>query len=112
MSMEIRALVRARLLGLQILTLDAQVAVETEGGRPAAHRRPALLLRASRTGISGPPPAMSGPPPAMSDPLADPEPGPEPGPGPLLARAVRLLEQSAETIERSRRPVRERELPD
>ncbi len=84
----IRALVRARLLGIRLLTLEARVVLGPEDGRPVTaatgHVRPG----------DGP-----------DDPAAAPA-VPRPPP-PLLAsgqltRAVQLVEQGARTLDRSR----------
>jgi hypothetical protein len=83
------AFVRARLLGLPLLTLEAYVVVGKESGLRAADSR-SLVLPASGAG-------------APSRTLARPEllfRAAEPAPG--LARAVELVEQGAETLERSR----------
>ncbi len=85
--MVIWGLVRARLLGMQILTLEARVAVVTGNGHPAMTPSPIVS-----------PDAPSG---SMS---RSSEPGPasaESGRG--LVRAIELLEQGTDTLERSRR---------
>jgi hypothetical protein len=87
-DMVIRALVRARLFGIQLLTLEARVVVETDdGNRPATsslilspHNPTGRNLRSLR-----------------------PELAPT-GSGTMYARAIELLEQGTDTLERSRRP--------
>jgi hypothetical protein len=86
--MVIRGVVRARLLGMQLLTLDARVVVGTDNGD-----RPVI------SSLIFPPHDPSGP---------DVRP-PRPkrvssGSGTGFARATELLEQSTEALERSRRP--------
>jgi hypothetical protein len=81
----IRALVRARLLGLQILTLDAQVIVAKQHPEAASQARPDSPERPGR------PAAL-----ALASPV------PEPRSGNRLARAALLLEQGAQTLEHSR----------
>ena len=89
--MVIRALVRARLLGMQLLTLEACVVVGTgNGSRTVA---PALILSPHGPGGSGS--RSSGPGLASS------------GSGRGLVRAIELLAQGTETLERSRRTDRE-----
>jgi hypothetical protein len=86
-DMVIRALVRARLLGLQLLTLEARVVVETGNSqRPVA---PSLVLSPSARSGRG---LQS-----TSSELAFPEAVTE------FARAIELLEQGSDTLERSRR---------
>lgn len=79
-GMVIRALVRARLLGLRLLTLEARVVVQPRDDDRVL--LPSVVL----------PPGQ----PAGRKPL------PRSGPG--LARAVELVEQSTDTLARSRRP--------
>jgi hypothetical protein len=87
------AFVRARLLGLPLLTLEARVVVGKQSGLPAADSRP-LLLAASAAD-------------APSRTSARPElPFRAAGAAPGLARAVELVEQGADTLERSRRRTR------
>jgi hypothetical protein len=89
--MVIRAQVRARLLGMQLLTLEACVVVGTgNGSRTVA---PPLILSPRGPGGSGS--RSSGPGPASS------------GSGRGLVRAIELLAQGTETLERSRRTDRE-----
>jgi hypothetical protein len=85
--MVIRALVRAKLLGLRILTLEARVVVKPDGDNwtvlpplvvSSRESREILSRTASRQVVS-----------AMS----------EPG----LERAIELVEQGTDTLERSRR---------
>ena len=89
--MIIRALVRARLFGMQILTLEARVVVGADNGSrtvdPPVH---CFAPWAGRLGLS-----IIGARTASS------------GPGPGLVRAIELLEQGTETLERSRRTDRE-----
>jgi hypothetical protein len=107
----IRALVRARLLGLRLLTLDAHIVV---GRQHADVTSPAFVVR-----VSGPGEALAGsftepPVPKPAPPRPVPGPGerstararPVPGPesGSRLARAALLLEQGAEALEHSRDP--------
>jgi hypothetical protein len=89
--MVIRALVRARLLGIQLLTLEACVVVGTSNGSRTVG--PSLIL--SPHGPGGPGSRSSGPGLALS------------GPGPGLARAIELLAQGTEMLERSRHEARE-----
>jgi hypothetical protein len=85
--MVIDAMVRARLLGLQLLTLEARVVVGTQAGSPAvlhsSARYPASRLSPRTTGREVVPP--------------------DNGPASELARAVELVEQGEHTLERSRR---------
>jgi hypothetical protein len=84
----IRALVRARLFGMQLLTLEARVVVGTDDGNwPAAsslilspHNRGGRNLRSLRPEL------------ALT------------GSGTMYARAIELLEQGTDALERSRRP--------
>jgi hypothetical protein len=85
--MVIRALVRARLLGLKILTLEAQVVVGTSDGHPVVTAP--VIDAAPEPAALGSRPYRPGPPTS--------------GPAPGFARATELLEQSAEALERSRR---------
>jgi hypothetical protein len=86
--MVIRALVRARLFGMQVLTLEARVVVGTDDGNwPATsslvlspHNPTGRDLRSLR-----------------------PELAPT-GSGAMYASAIQLLEQGTDTLERSRRP--------
>jgi hypothetical protein len=85
--MVIRALVRARLLGLKLLTLDAYVVIG--GDESPAAVVPALLSTiglntSDRSAVSG---------------LTS----PSPGSGASLAYAMRLLEQGVHTLEQSQR---------
>jgi hypothetical protein len=82
--MVIRALIRARLLGMQLLTLEARVVVETAEGRPG---RPAPL-------------SLYVPAQAPSSPGLEPG-GLElsPGLGSGYGRAIELLEQGAKTLD-------------
>jgi hypothetical protein len=82
-DMIIRALVRARLFGMQILTLEARVVVGADNGSRAVAPPP------HGPGGSG---SRSSVPALASS-----------GPGPGLVRAIELLEQGMETLERSRR---------
>lgn len=96
--MVIGAFVLARLLGLRLLTLEAQVVVHDDG-RDTAGSGPLILtrLRPDR-----PPdrPAVS---PARPERRVPPGgPGLAGGSGPL-ARAMELVEQGADTLERTRR---------
>jgi hypothetical protein len=92
--MVIRALVRARLLGMQLLTLEARVVVGTENSHQpviASLSRPSYDfsdggLQSPRTNVVSP------------------------GSGTAFARAVELLDQGTETLDRIRRPA-ETELP-
>jgi hypothetical protein len=91
--MVIRALVRARLLGMQLLTLEACVVVGTgNGSRTVA---PPLILSPRGPGAGGSGSRSSGPGLASS------------GSGRGLVRAIELLAQGTETLERSRRTDRE-----
>jgi hypothetical protein len=86
--MVIRALVRARLLGMQLLTLEASVVVATDDGNwPATSSL--ILSPHNPTGRD----------------LRSLNPGLAPsGSGTMYARAIELLEQGTDTLERSRRP--------
>ncbi len=101
----ITALVRARLLGLQILTLDAQVVLgkQNQGASPALVITPepaGRVLRPARASRPArPSPAEL---PARPDPGSPVTGSPDPGSGDRLARAVVLLAQGAETLARSR----------
>lgn len=87
-DMVIRALVRARLFGMQLLTLEARVVVGTDDGNwPAAsslllspHNPAGRNLRSQRPEL------------ALT------------GSGTMYARAIDLLEQGTDALERSRRP--------
>jgi hypothetical protein len=86
--MVIRGVVRARLLGMQLLTLEARVVVRTENGdRPVISPLIPALHDASGPDVRPPRPKQ------VSS-----------GSGTGFARASELLEQSTETLERSRRP--------
>jgi hypothetical protein len=87
-DMVIRGVVRAKLLGMQLLTLEARVVVGTgNGDRPVIS---SLIL--SPHDPSGPD-------------IRPPTPQRVPtGSGTGFAHAIELLEQSTETLERSRRP--------
>jgi hypothetical protein len=86
--MVIRALVRARLFGMQLLTLEARVVVGTDDGNwPAAsslilspHNPAGRNVRSLRPEL------------ALT------------GSGTMYARAIELLEQGTDALERSRRP--------
>jgi hypothetical protein len=87
-DMVIRALVRARLFGMQLLTLEARVVVGTDdGNRPATS---SLILSPHNPGGRN----------LLS---LRPELAPT-GSGTMYARAIELLEQGTDTLERSRRP--------
>ena len=96
--MVIRALVRARLFGMQLLTLEARVVVGTDDGNWPAnsslilspHNPTGRNLRSLRPELA---PTGSG----------RPELAPT-GSGTMYARAIELLEQGTDTLERSRRP--------
>lgn len=82
-DMIIRALVRARLFGMQILTLEARVVVGADNSsRTVAPPPHGPVGSGSRSSV----PALA-----------------SSGPGPGLVRAIELLEQGTETLERSRR---------
>jgi hypothetical protein len=91
--MVIDALVRARLPGLQLLTLEARVIVGTEDGPRRVVRPPLVYSTADQP--DPPAPALAPGPAGGTYPAA--------APGPGLARAVQLVEQGADTLERSRR---------
>lgn len=85
--MVIRGLVRARLLGMQILTLEARVVLGTDDGHPAI-TRPLIvspdapgdsISRSQKRGLTSA------------------------GSGLGLVRAIELLDQGTDTLERSRR---------
>jgi hypothetical protein len=86
--MTIQALVRARLFGMQILTLEARVVVGTDDGLPAVI--PPLILSQHGPSISSPRSSQPG--------LAS------AGSGTRLVRAIELLAQGLDTLERSRHP--------
>ena len=102
-DMVIGAFVLARLLGLRLLTLEAEVVVHDDDR--AAGPGPLVM-----TQLAPGPPALS---PARPErplrPLRAESPGSPRGPGVArggsgpLARAVQLVEQSADTLERTRR---------
>jgi hypothetical protein len=83
--MVIRALVRARLLGMQLLTLEARVVVGTDDRYwpnsfiPLPQNQTGPDLRSLRPEIA------------------------PSGSGTVYARAIELLEQSTDTLERTRR---------
>jgi hypothetical protein len=86
-DMVIRALVRARLFGMQLLTLEARVVVGTDDGKPitsslilSPHNPAGRNLRSLRPEL------------ALT------------GSGTMYARAIELLEQGTDALERSRRP--------
>jgi hypothetical protein len=85
--MVIQALVEARLLGLKILTLDACVVVGTDNGRPAM-TSPLIVSAAEPAAVDAEP----------SRPVAGTS-----GSVPAYARAMELLEQGTEALDRSRR---------
>jgi hypothetical protein len=85
-DMIIWALVRARLFGMQILTLEARVVVGADNGSRTV--APPFTVSPYGPGGSGSRSSVPG--------LAS------SGPGPGLARAIELLEQGTETLERSR----------
>ncbi len=91
--MVIDALVRARLLGLQLLTLEARVIVGTGDG-PHRVVRPPLVYSVADQPDPRSPALAPGPAGHTYLPAA---------PAPGLARAVQLVEQGADTLERSRR---------
>jgi hypothetical protein len=118
--MVIGAFVLARLLGIRLLTLEAQVIVHEDdrGGtgpgrlvlapvppdRPEAYpARPERRVRADRRVLPDPPKALP------ERPVPPRRPGPTRRPGSASARserlacAVRLVEQGADTLERTRR---------
>ena len=90
-DMVIGAFVLARLLGIRLLTLEARVVVhEDDGGGPGRSSPPARRT-AGPPGSARPVPPAARPPSGIS-------PGSE-----RLARAVWLVEQGADTLERTRR---------
>ena len=90
--MVIDAFVRARLLGLRLLTLEARVVVGPADG-PRRVVGPPLVYSVADRPVPSPPALAPGR--AGSYPVA--------APAPRLARAVQLVEQGADTLERSRR---------
>ena len=86
--MVIRALVRARLLGMQLLTLEARVVVGTDDG----------YLPVTSSVVPSPPDQAGQELRALS---LDNAPS---GSGTVYARAIQLLEQSTDTLQRIRRP--------
>ncbi len=101
--MVIGAFVLARLLGLRLLTLEAQVVVH-DGGRHTAGPGPLILTRLppDRPAVSPARPERRVPPGLRDRPAPPGGPGLAGGSGPL-ARAVQLVEQGADTLERTRR---------
>jgi hypothetical protein len=87
-DMVIRGVVRARLLGMQLLTLEARVVVGTGNG----DRSVVSSLILSPHDPSGPDVRSPRPKRVAT------------GSGTGFAHAIELLEQSTETLERSRRP--------
>lgn len=85
--MVIRALVRARLLGMQLLTLEARVVVGTENGRQPVT---SSLIDPSYA------PSGRGLQPPRTELVSS-------GSGTGFARAIELLDQGAETLDRIRR---------
>jgi hypothetical protein len=98
--MVIDALVRARLLGLQLLTLEASVVVGTLDG-PTRVLGPPLLYSVADQPDSCAPAVAPGPGNSHADAAAPLAPGPA-----RLTRAVQLVEQGADTLERSRAAMR------
>ncbi len=86
--MVIRGLVRARLLGMQLLTLEARVVVQTDYDNRQVIS-PFILTPGESSGAA---PASSRPGPVSS--------GSKSG----FARATELLQQGADTLERIRQP--------
>lgn len=87
-DMVIRALVRARLFGIQLLTLEARVVVRPDDGDWTV--LPPLILSPSESLGGDPRSANRGAAPSLVS-------------EPTLERAIALVEQSAGTLERSRR---------
>jgi hypothetical protein len=87
-DMVIRALVRARLFGIQLLTLEARVLVRPDDGDGSVLPTLVFLPRESLGG--DPRSAKRGPGPSLVSEST-------------LERAIALVEQSAGTLERSRR---------
>jgi hypothetical protein len=86
-GMVIRALVRARLIGLQLLTLEARVVVRPDDGDGRVLPPLVSVPRESR-GAASPSAARR-----VGPPVAEPR----------IERAIELVGQSADTLERSRR---------
>jgi hypothetical protein len=95
--MVIDALVRARLLGLQLLTLEARVVVGTPDG-PARVVSPSLVYSVADQAAPRAPAVAPGPGNSYLDAAAAQAAGPA-----RLTRAVQLVEQGADTLDRSRR---------
>ena len=102
--MVIGAFVLARLLGLRLLTLEAEVVVHDDD-RDAAGSGPLVM-----TQLAPDPPALSPARPerplrplGAESPASPRSPGLARGGSGSLARAVQLVEQSADTLERTRR---------
>ena len=92
--MVIRALVRARLLGMQLLTLEARVVVGTENShQPVISSLIRPSYDQSDRGLQSPRTEVV-----------------SPGSGTGFARAIELLDQGTETLDRIRRPA-ETKLP-
>lgn len=87
-DMVIRALVRARLFGIQLLTLEARVVVRPDDGDWTV--LPPLVFSPRESLAGGPRSANRGAVPSLAS-------------QPALERAIALVEQSAGTLERSRR---------
>ena len=89
--MVIGAFVLARLLGLRLLTLEAQVVVHDDDGDAAGSGPLVLTQLAPERPVPADHPVPSG------------WPGLASGGSDLLARAVQLVEQGADTLKRTRR---------
>ncbi len=113
--MAIDAFVLARLLGIRLLTLEARVIVHDDGG--GGTRATPLVLAAVRPDGPAPSPARSGRRVRLDRPILPDRTAPPDRPAPSatfgrpgsasagserLARAVRLVEQGADTLERTR----------
>ena len=98
-DMVIGAFVLARLLGLRLLTLEAEVVVHDDDRAAAGAAMVMTQVRPDPPGLS---PARPGRCACALEPVPPRGPGSRAGSGPL-ARAVQLVEQSADTLERTRR---------
>ena len=102
--MVIGAFVLARLLGLRLLTLEAQVVVHDDG-RDAAGSGPLVMtqLAPDRPALSPARPERAAAARAPWPPAPPGWPGLASGGSDPLARAVQLVEEGADTLERTRR---------
>jgi hypothetical protein len=106
--MVIRARVRAWLLGIRLLTLDAHITATSDGG---------LVLTIPAAGSPRSPRQLAGSRPSPAEPGAGPDRSAsyqwsaEPVPGSSVARARQLVEQGTLALEQGRRPAPGRQVP-